>query len=364
MISSWLVYAGVIGISFLLVSLAENKGYINNQRKFNKVLFTIVLSIIVIFCGIRYDVGTDYMSYYNEFIGFKFNSFVDIIGYLENRELIPLIIRYISNNILHNEYIFFFITSLLVVGSIFLSIYKRKRYLPIAYSLLMFLCLDLGASFNAVRQYMAIGLVTIAYFYMEKKEIKKFLLMVILAGLCHSSAYIILMVYPISITKFNIDKIYKSLIIIITIITIFGYNSIIKLISSIDIFSRYSRYLSNDIDIGVGLLLMNIPILLVLLLYGRKLIKYNHSNKIYIFLFILGFLLKNLEYVAPFAGRIAWYFSIAQIFILPQLICIASDKLERFIFKLFIIGYAIFQFVYMYGIQGYHEIFPYTTIFG
>lgn len=361
MFESMIIYIGSIILTVTGVTIFENKYYRDSDRKIYKFGFFCMAIIPIIISSIRYDVGTDYHNYYNDFYYYKFTGLGDIQNYTKGIEYIPLLIRYITNNIFKNPYIFFYITSIIINICVFIALYKRRRYLPISYSMLMYLCLHFGSSLNGIRQYMAIGIVLIAYTYLENKNLKMFIIAIVIAGLCHRTSYIVFLLYPLTSKK--IKSIYKVFLIIGCIGLILGYDKFIQLLGEFDMFEKYTIYASDEKSMGIGLIIMNIPIFIILLLYSKRLKAYNSTNDMYIFFIIIGFFLKFLGYLSPFVSRLALYFDICQIILIPQLLCISRNKFENLMVKHAIVITSIFIFVYKYIILGNSEIFPYKTIF-
>ena len=58
----------------------------------------------IIISSIRYNVGTDYVNYTNGFYNYNFTGLGDIQNYTKGIEYIPLLIRYITNNIFKNPF--------------------------------------------------------------------------------------------------------------------------------------------------------------------------------------------------------------------------------------------------------------------
>ena len=364
MIESWFIYIISILSTSIGVKVFENKHYINNTKKFYTIGYFSMSLIPIVLSAIRYNVGTDYINYYNQFYLMKFNGISEITKYKGNIEIIPAFIRYLTNNIFNNPFIFFYITSAFVIISVFIAFYKRRKYIPVSYAILMFLCLEFGSSLNIIRQYMAIGIILIAYTYLENKSKFKFIIAVIIAGLCHRTAYSLLIIYPlVSIRHKEIQKIYKILLVIICIGLLIGYDEFLSTLTSISVFERYRAYASNPTDIGIGVFIKNLPIFIILLAYGNKLVKYNENNRTYIFLFIIGFILRYIGYISSYVSRLSLYFTVTEIILLPQLICIEKNKDKKFIIKIGLTIYSLIKFILIYGIYGEAEIFPYKTIF-
>lgn len=373
---SLIIYIGMIILSFSIVNysekigehskkiklLNEKKVELLNQRK----IFFFIASLFPIFLSaIRYNVGTDYLSYYDKFYYFEFESIFDIFRYTNKFEPAYLLIMYISKTIFNSPYVFFFISSFLINALIFKAAWRRKSYIPVSYTCFLFLCLQYGYSLNIVRQFMAMGFILLAFEYIEKKQPMQYLLMILLATMFHYTAIIVLPFYVLSNDKWRKKFIYIGIFLVIFILT--NLKLIEKIIDLIPFLANYKKYINFNGSINLknifSVLFTNFPIILLMCVYGRRLMKANKFNINYMFYCIVGILLKLLSFTAPHINRVSNYFDIVQIFLIPQIINFTTNKYEKLILKILIIIYGIFMFIYKFYICNGGEIFPYITMF-
>lgn len=369
MIKTWIIYLSLI--IFISLSLGRvlkcNNVNGNNNTVFSmkkginiKVLAILCISIFpIIIGGLRYDVGRDYFSYYYGIINYsqpKRINFMDEIG--------SKFIQYISSEIFNSPAIYFFITTAIIILTILYALYRVSWYVPVGYSIFMFLCMEYAPSLNIVRQYMAVGIVLLAYTYMQEKKFKTFLILVLIAFSFHTSAIVVMPIYLIATKKYGQGS--KKIILIISILAVVAYRPLMNLAMSIGIGNAYEVYLSNyssfDSREIIIPIIKFIPIMLIISVYRKRLIKYNQSNVMYIYMIFIGFILQLTAINGPFIERISLYFSICQIIVLPQIIKMTSNKAENLIIKIFIIGYGLMYFIIYYGILNYASIFPYKSI--
>lgn len=174
----------------------------NNER-----LKTIVLWFWVIFFstlgGLRWEIGSDWDQYYYYFENCEITEMFSTIRY-GNDYLEPgfVLLNAISRFLFKEYYIYNFILSFFYQY----SIYKiSKRYSP-QYPILMyaFIMTYTGvASYGAVRAGLAAAIIFWSYQYIEKKDFKRFLVIVFIASSIHVLALVILPFYWAGKIKLN-----------------------------------------------------------------------------------------------------------------------------------------------------------------
>lgn len=152
----------------------------------------ISLAIIVppwLVMGLRYYIGTDYISYermFKYFVTYKRNRYHTELGYYYLNRLAGLITK--------NPQIIFFLVAFLIVFFLFKGIEKNEG--SMYYGMLG--CMGLAYYFYAMniqRQYIAIMVMLYAFYFLEQKELKKYIFFVIVAMSFHMSAIIWIPVY-------------------------------------------------------------------------------------------------------------------------------------------------------------------------
>lgn len=262
--------------------------------------------------------------------------------------------------ILLNKIIYFFtknfwiaksIIYIISFGLISFIIYRHSKY-P-ALSFLIYVGFGyLGFSFCILRQSLALSICLYAYKYVEMKNFKLFLLLVIIAGTFHKTAYAYLIIYPIiNYQFFNyqfLKKIFIIIFFVLGIIFIFPF-----------LINIYTIDYSNSIITGEGfnLLLIFMFIYFILYFFNKK---YNMSfftkkEKDIIFMPVY------FQIVALFFSlltRITNYYSIMLIVIIPNIIYKSKSTILLIIFIL------LFSFLFLNNlISNPTSIVPYISIF-
>ena len=325
--------------------------------KRNTIIMWYNIFILSLIAGFRdTTIGADTFSYYLLY-GYIAENNVDYI------EPGWYFLNYVVNKIAgDNSYnLLLWLVSLLTLLPIG---YIAKKNTPNP-SLALFLYYSLYAylhSFNIMRQMLAISFVLLSYFYLERDNIKKYIILLIIAISIHYTALfslIILFVRKIEISKYRI-----YFFCFVSLILGFILNS-----SFFSVFAgKYANYLSSsqygfrDLSISNFILtiLLNILFIFIFLTY-RKIWKKNLFMKIY----FIGIIILNLTSQLALGTRLILYFTLIQCFIFPSYFLHNRIK-EKFIIRLLIVCYVFIFFlkILLLGNEpGTNGVYPYKTFF-
>lgn len=236
-------------------------------------------------------------------------------------------------------------------GLISTIIYKHSKY-P-ALSFLIYVGFGyLGFSFCILRQSLALSICLYAYKYVEMKNFKLFLLLIIIAGMFHKTAYAYLIIYPIlNYQFFNyqfLKKIFIIVFFLLNVVLIFPF-----------LINIYTIDYSNNIITGEGLnlLLVFIFIYFILYFFNKKYNKSFFTNKEKDIIFMpIYFQIVTLFF--SLLTRITNYYSIMFVVVIPNIIYKSKSTI------LFIIIILLFSFLFLNTlISDSTNIVPYITIF-
>lgn len=230
-----LVYGLVIFIELLL-------GYVYKKTGFKKKYF-VILSFFNLFIpsALRwYTVGVDTHSYTFWFTYYGTHTIKDIIGgYFEPLYgLINHLLYHISTSwrtiVIFNA----FVITLLFLKAFYDS--SQNCYLSIMiYILLLFYTTGM----NEIRQFFSMALIIYGYKFIVERKKWKYFMVVIIAGMIHTSALFTIVLYFLYNIKFE-----KKRIIFIPLVlggVYKGYYYTIGLLSQFSVFQRYNLYFEN-----------------------------------------------------------------------------------------------------------------------
>lgn len=335
-------------IFLLLVAIVLNGRYtiVNNKNiriMPKKIAYWYFFCIIAILTCFRYNVGFDYPQYYNYLID-KDNKWP-----VENFELIPRFILIIARY-LDAPWLFFTIIGFFILFFIFKTIedFSYEVY-P---SLIIFLTLFYLTSLSSVRQWLAISIIFYSYRFIKRRKFLYFLLCVAVAGNCHTTAYLSILIY------FIYNNVSSKIIIFLSLLTKIFSKKIINIILVLFDLGKYQSYIENTVLSGTGATKVNyvyyILIFFNLFLYFYlKIWKSSKEEEALISVTTFGVFFPSI-FGTSTGLRISYYFYIFLILLEPFMIAHIKEKNIKYLFLfLFYFFYLLFLVIDMRNDQGY-----------
>lgn len=352
-----MIYYLVLLMLFVF-SIAEL--FTKNDKSVKIILLLISFVFLVVFVGLKLDVGTDYAQYtylyklaavytYKEAFG------VEYIYWGWMKMFIWFGVHF---------YLFWFITCLL---NLTVKFYLFNKLSPYFFPCLLvyFVGLFFERDFDGIRQGIAIGVCYLALQPLFEKKYAIFIGVVLFASLIHGTSLVFLLLPLLNKINLSIKVIGGILLVCIAMV-------ILKIDISDVIFSnlpnsfakgKIDTYLavkdelyikSTGISIGI---LFRITILLLFIHYGKK---YYQENQLYITLkngffiaIVFSLLFNSIDIVGH---RLAYGLREFQIFIIPSFLLISENKWK----KLFILtGIFLYSAFLLYRLLNTEHLKPY-----
>lgn len=333
---------------FYILSFLLSAGLYAAYCKKDKKIFLIGAAIIpLLIGGLRYNVGTDYMSYYDFY---KNSSFIDPGFYF-----ISSVARYFGS-----YQLIFFIYNLLTLLFVFLGLKNLdKQYRPIAY--LCFLFLFFTVSFNAIRQMLAVSIVFFSYKYAINKRILPFVMAILFATIFHTTAIFGIILYPL----LNLNKKFmKVAALIIMLVAVLNYQNIVSVLvnlSFFDHFSSYESYVGNATFSNMSFF-ADLLVLAYLVFAKKRASERDPTFRKYLFIYIIGIILSLTGFSDPYVKRIALYFTITSVALLSIASSSYENKKNRLINQMIVVIFVISKFIIQIYLLGQADIIPYNFI--
>lgn len=300
------------------------------------------------------SVGTDTYNYYLNFLNIK--------SYLFERTYSGTQKLWYYYNIVLKEFsnydLFIFSCYFIIIFCFFYSFYKKSSN-PVFSVLIFVLMYFYFSSFNIMRQYIALSIISVSYVFLTAKKYLIFLILIVLALGFHFSAIISL--FAIVIMKINnLKSICIYTVVIVSFILGFYQNEIIKnLITSVSLdknydvmgYQNYFDYFGTNRNILANIIN---NIVFVICYYLHK-----DRNDFYLKMFFVSTILDNLFGSAGHASRFLLYFYISILFVFPEVLKHTRTKMLSWAYLFFIIIYMSFVF-YSRIINNESNVYPYT----
>lgn len=323
------------------------------NKTIEKILLFIMFFMLFIVSAIRKYVGTDYGIYLHVYNGIE-NRVYD----REGMEIGYFYLNKLTKYLFGGEYTIFIITSLIIIGLIYLTI--KKNSIDPLMSMIIFMCLGFYiTSFNTIRQYIAIALIFYSIRYCETKI--KWIIPILIASLFHTTALIVIPFYFIS--KLNLSK--KQYLVLLSLgpILYLSYGrTVIYLTNFLERFQHYQN--SRFVTQGANPIrtIITISILVFCFISYDEIIK-NKKMKFALGMVIFGTLFSVLMIHGKIFARIVDYFNIFQVILIPYVI----KNMNRYKMKKYSIFITIAiicwsSFYFYYSIRtNQADVMPYRT---
>lgn len=333
--------------------------------KTKKVHAYLICSIlwIILYEGLRWEIGTDWGNYYSYFVYGEESSHIEI-GY----QALMWLVHLFTDN--------YTIFILLITSFFYLTLasFLKKFAISPLMSLTIYYCLMVGLM-GCNRQLIALFICLISLKYCFEKKLSKFLCCILIAFSFHTTSVIFTVAYFIINRK--IDTRYYVYAIVLSLFI--GLSGIINKLPYINLLvfldassaEKLSAYANNDIN-GYSFLgtIKRFAILLPCLLRQDK-IRYDKFES-FLHLYIVGcvvYFVFNGSLLQIMAGRGALYFNVFEILLIPAFIK-ATFKGKRqqlcawffyFIFIIYIMNRDMNAYLTLAG-EGYDIFRPYKSV--
>lgn len=282
----------IILIFFFRYILKKEK----TDKLFLKVSF-LVLLLSLLFRKPVSDMGNylNYFHYLNECSWEKFLKF--------DLEILYKILNLFIGKIWLNDTFFMIIIAFITsIGPYFLIKKYSKNY---GISILLYISIgSFYMQFFIIRQAIAISVLSFSLIFIEKRKFLKYAILVVIAGLFHSSALFFIIVYPFAVWK---NK--KKKFILFSTVSVIAYIFREKIVSLIT-HTGYASYLISTkygySGSGYGALGMFILIILLCYLFDNK--EDNTEKEMFYSISFIGIIIHALAPQLAILGRLSNYF--------------------------------------------------------
>lgn len=378
-LSMW-PYLVCFGLTGLIAYYNEKKS--QGHGKVPVLSAFLIIFIPALLAGLRdYSVGTDTKNVIRTAVNLASNvdSFRSFLVFSQSNALFQRfdigysVFIFVLAKIFHNPQIVMFIISFLTGLFVYMSLYKMRYECSILMGELVYLFTQYNASYNMIRQSlaMAMGLWAIAIVLNgDKKRYLKACIIVLIAMLIHSSAF--LSFIPILVYAFYSKQeqlsLFKNVIFVIVLIAVVtSATSIVTFLVNHGLLNeRYSHYftegqISANFS-GVGIIIYFLPY--VFLLFGLPLI--NNNKKFYVAISLVELACFSLTNISFYLYRVASYMMFLRIlsFSLHDMYSVGPDCRAKIPLQCGLwVGVflsLIIYFAYFIGYCNLHETLPYV----
>lgn len=213
--------------------------------------------------------------------------------------------------------VYLLVIALFITGSYCRFVYLYSNY-PLMSFLTFFALGYYGAEFQLLRHCIALSILLYAYPYIRDKMLLKFLIVVFIASLFHSTAVVFLLAYPISHVKIGLKQ--WGAIIAVIVLCYYG-KSIVKYIMNFMLadVERYSNYIAANYSVTLSVTgaLILICLYFVSFVLTNKVSRGEEEVKILFNMSALSICFMAMVLIIGEFHRISMYFGIYNTLLLP-----------------------------------------------
>ena len=350
-----MTYIAMLIFSVATICLADR---FKNNKIIRISLYILSAMSFFVVSAIRYDVGTDYFyRYAPDYI--NMGKGIDVpnleIGY-------KLIVR-ICLLITKDYAILFAVTSAIIIGLTFYTIFKESPY-PALSVIIYFLAGFFFHSLNLMRQYLAISVILFSYRFLLDKKYILFTINIIIACLLHSISLI--MVIAFILCKWEIFDLKRTVIMSIFLLVCGKYiwPYVVEFIVNN---TRFAGYIGSQFDrtqLRIYDIIVNaILYILIFYMYKHKKEK-GRKEKFFLNMQACSLFFMILASTMYLLFRFSFYFGIFNIISIPYFLKNSDLKIRNKIIVLIILLITLTANITKTNIKGNcDEVRPYKTIF-
>lgn len=334
------------------------------QKRFKYALSTAFV-VITVFLAIRYNFGNDYSTYLTHFDIANNGSLSDALS-IERFEVGWVILCRLCKPIG-----FFGMVILLTVFENIILYYVIKKYVPKEWYWLALFCYLFTNSLcltglSMMRQFLAMCICLLAFDFAIRRKIVIPLLLVILAGQFHTSAYVCLpfcfigLIKDIKLSSFSILLIVGALILLsFSAVSLFG-NYLVGMIED-SVFNTYEDYIGRDYKNVSGISTVFNYFLLGIILFMQR--KQDFPNRLFALLFIPFFVIDLFKPIIPMITRIGLFFYILFPICMPNAIRKLDNSFQVVTIALLLLFRVYGYFTFIQSPGWGNSFMTYSTIF-
>lgn len=325
----------------------------NNRIKTRNISFIICFLFIFIMGILRAELlGVDVNNYKEYFeVWYLDYTFIDTLKNF-NIDIGYVLINKIIYLFTHDFFIAKCIIYSISFGIISYVIYKRSMYPALSY--LIYIGFGyLGLSFCILRQFLAIPICLYAYKFVEKRDLKRFIIAIGIASTFHKTAITFLIIYPLLTYQFKNYQFLKKIVMIFAFFT--SAIIILPILMSVYINDYSENFVMGE---GTSLLLFFVFIyvfLCVINQYYKKTIATKKQKDI----LFLPICFQIIAFFFSLFSRVTYYFSILFVITIPNIVY--KGKNNKILYVFFMV---IFSLLFVYNlIDDSINIVPYLSNF-
>ncbi len=362
----------IYGILFIVLAFFALFDVLRGGGKIKKIIFCFLVIVLIVLSAIRWNVGTDWVSY--------LDFYESVSSYVLNPELNMMergftYLNYGLSQLGLNYSGYLAVVALLTIGIKAKVFYEHRSTMMMC--LFLYFCYYFADLF-AVRQFLAISITLYATKYIRERTLLKFIILVLIASSIHISSILFLAAYRIYHIKFSPILLYSTLLIAF----VMGFFDVAGLLAKfvinfVGIDSRVGDklmfYEEEGLDtatagnpyIAFAVGVLKRAVFLPIFIYCKRFVsEKDQANYVgYLNLLVFGNLIYLVVMISlPVIARVTTGFLIYEIFVISYLVISIKNKWYRVLGLLLVILFGAFRLYNLIAV--YWDLYiPFETIF-
>lgn len=350
-----------------------------NRRKKRKVNLWVVFAILIpsILAGARdISVGTDTSIYGIPFFTYALSRNFKNYMLTAGGDPLWLVCVYGISRITTNVFWELFLIEFIIL---FFTYKALKQYDLGKYTWIGFLVFHLmfySFTLNLMRQFVCLSIILYSFKFIKQCKFKVYFVICCILVFIQKTAIVAITLYPIyhlvtgnyeegflkHIKILNKKFIFKGIIITGTcLVVIFASNWIVLISNLTGLFSSQVEYMHGGYDFIWHILIYLLPLCVLMLVFEKYVIPYNHDFEFFILVLIIFTILWQLQGISRESYRMGFYFGYFLVISIPALIKEIKRKSNRRIVLCALLFLMTAFYIDYFVIQLYNETYPYTS---
>lgn len=263
------------------------------------------------------------------------------------------------------------------VVPVFISLALDRKKAPVWPGMLVYYLLYYNSTLNMMRQWMAMGMLLLAFQLLLRKKYRGCAVLFCIAFSFHYSSLIFLPIVAVwwflgrfkktTLVQGSVTLSTKTLMVFgifaLGILVLLNLRLILQLVVSLGL-SRFANYLKGgSLSLTMGQLVLRIPVICITLLSWKRLRKATPEAPFLLSMLLLDLLAAQIVSIAKYALRISYFFACFSILLVPYLFRYQRSRFEKTVVGLSLSGFYVLYWLYFYVYTGAHETVPYYFSF-
>lgn len=308
-------------------------GYnVSNDERNRKKAIIWISAILICISGLRsmfYGSGDTY-RYWMYFIDNLYLSYSEVIATINKDAYYHVIAKLIGQLFANNFTCVLIVFSLVFVIPVARRIFKDSPNILLSYIILLAMGF-FSFSMNGIRQGLAIGFVILSYDFIKSRNLLFFTTCILIASMFHKTALVFLPSYWLSVLPLN-KRVLFLYITLFVFFLLYGNQMANMLVLETSVYdSRMESYIGRTGGLTYSGLIQFLLFFGLTFYYYKPTVANDQNVKIYYNMLLFAIIFQTMAVVIPEFFRIAMYYSIFLIILVPKALeCVSSANRKSF----------------------------------